>query len=304
MADSAMVSTETGRQAADQPEVVRTAVLAGPGVLDERLTGRLWPVLIDPGLIERAQVEAGHVDGRQRVLTGAVTVMIVLGLCLFRRESVGVVTARVTERIPRVRIEGVPSAPAVSKARGRVPAGVQEQVFVAAAADAPAAGAESYAFDLLVTAIDGTVFDLANTAEMREEFATPSKGRFPQARMVALVSCGNRWILAARIGSCGISEQALADSLISELRPGTVNLADRGFFSMDRWVRAAGTGAHLLWRVKNGARSLPARLELRLGDVARVRRDADPPPQGTRRQEPDPAAAGARPVGRVHRDQP
>ena len=266
MADSAMVSTETGRQAADQPEVVRTAVLAGPGVLDERLTGRLWPVLIDPGLIERAQVEAGHVDGRQRVLTGAVTVMIVLGLCLFRRESVGVVTARVTERIPRVRIEGVPSGPAVSKARGRVPAAVQEQVFVTAAADAPAAGAESYAFDLLVTAIDGTVFDLANTAEMREGFATPSKGRFPQARMVALVSCGNRWILAARIGSCGISEQVLADSLISELRPGTVNLADRGFFSMDRWVRAVGTGAHLLWRVKNGARSLPARLDEALSD--------------------------------------
>ncbi len=82
------------------------------------------------------------------------------------------------------------------------------------------------------------------------------------------MACGNRWILAARIGSSGVSEQVLADSLINELRPDTINLADRGFFSMDRWIRAAATGAHLLWRVKNVARSLPARLEKTLPDAS------------------------------------
>ncbi len=271
MADSAMVSSGVVRQPADQREQLRAAVIAGPagfGVLDGRVTGRLWPVLAAPELIGRAQAEAGYVDGRRRVLTGAVTAMIVLGLCLFRRESVAVVTARVTAPIPRVRVEGTPSGPAVSKARARVPAAVWERLFVAAAADIPPAGAESYAFGLLVTAIDGTVFDLADTAEMREQFTTPSKGRFPQARMVALVTCGNRWILAARIASSGTSEQVLADSLISDLRAGTINLADRGFFSMDRWIRASATGAHLLWRVKNGARSLPARLDRTLPDAS------------------------------------
>jgi len=202
------------------------------------------------------------------VLTGAVTAMIVLGLCLFRWESVAVVTARVTEAIPRVRVEGTPSGSAVSKARARVPAAVWERLFVAAAAQVPPAGAESYAFGLLVTAIDGTVFDLADTAEMREQFTTPSKGRFPQARMVALVACGNRWIQAARIGSSGVSEQALADSLINDLRAGTINLADRGFFSMHRWIRASATGAHLVWRVKNGVRNLPARLDRTLSDAS------------------------------------
>lgn len=269
MADSAMVSAGVVAHPADQREQVRAAVIAGPagfGVLDEGVTGRLWPVLAGPELVGRAQAQAGHVDGRRRVLTGAVTALIVLGLCLFRRESVGVVTARVTERIPRVRVEGTPSGPAVSKARARVPAAVWERLFLAAAADMPPAGPESYAFGLLVTAIDGTVFDLAGTAAMRERFTTPSKGRFPQARMVALVACGNRWILAARIGSSGISEQVLADALISDLRAGTINLADRGFFSMDRWIRAAGTGAHLVWRVKNGVRSLPARLDQILSD--------------------------------------
>jgi Transposase DDE domain/Insertion element 4 transposase N-terminal len=271
VADSAMVSAGVVQQPADQREALRSAVIAGPvgfGVLDEMVTGRLWPVLVDPESISRAQAEAGHVDGRRRVLTGAVTAMIVLGLCLFRRESVGVVTARVTATIPRVRVEGVPSGSAVSKARTRVPAAVWQRLFLAAAADMPPAGAESYAFGLLVTAIDGTVFDLADTTPMRTGFTTPSKGRFPQARMVALVTCGNRWILAARIDSSGTSEQVLADSLITDLRPGTINLADRGFFSMDRWIRAAATGAHLVWRVKNGARSLPARPERTLPDAS------------------------------------
>lgn len=271
MADSAMVSARVAQQPADQREALRSAVIAGPagfGVLDERVTGRLWPVLACPELIGRAQAEAGHVDGRRRVLTGTVTAMIVLGLCLFRRESVAVVTARVAGPIPRVRVEGAPSGSAVSKARARVPAAVWQRLFLAAAADMPSAGAESYAFGLLVTAIDGTVLDLAYTTPMRAGFTTPSKGRFPQARLVALVTCGNRWILTARIGSSGTSEQVLADSLISELQAGTINLADRGFFSMDRWIRAAATGAHLVWRVKNGARSLPARSERTLPDAS------------------------------------
>ena len=37
---------------------------------------------------------------------------------------------------------------------------------------------------------------------------------------------------------------------------------------MDRWIRAAATGAHLVWRVKNGARSLPARLDQTLPDAS------------------------------------
>lgn len=269
MTDSAMTFPHAVPQPAGRQEVLRAAVIAGPagfGALDEQVTGRLWPVVADPEVIGWALAVVGHADARRRVLTAAVTTLIVLGLCLFRRDSVAVVTARVTLRIPRTRVEGTPSAAAVSKARSRVSAAVLAQVFTAGARALPPAGPQCYAFGLLVTAIDGTVFDLADTAQMRQRFATPSGGRFPQARMVALVACGIRWILAARIDSSGVSEQALADGLISELRPGTVNLADRGFFSMDRWARGAATGAHLVWRVKNGARSLPARLAVVLAD--------------------------------------
>jgi hypothetical protein len=145
-------------------------------------------------------------------------------------------------------------------------------VFEHAAALMPPAGPGSYAFGLLLTAFDGTVLDLAATADIAAQFATPSGGRFPQARLVTLVSCGTRWIIAARLGSSALSEQHLVDQLLDTLLPGTLNLADRNFFSMARWVRCTATGAHLAWRVKNGAKSLPARIVRTLPDGSAVLR--------------------------------
>jgi hypothetical protein len=145
---------------------------------------------------------------------------------------------------------------------------VLRAVFEAGAAAGAAAGATagSVVFGLVLTAVDGTVLDLAATEQMRARFATPSGGRFPQARVVTLVACGTRRVLAAVLDSCGVSEQRLWDQLVGKLQPGTLNLADRNFFSMDRWRAAAGTGAHLVWRVKNGARSVPARVVATLPD--------------------------------------
>ena len=67
-----------------------------------------------------------------------------------------------------------------------------------------------------------------------------------------------RW-KAAAVGGYHDGENALADRLEGALGPGQLSLADRGFFSMDRWTRFSATGAHLLWRVKNAARSVPFR---------------------------------------------
>lgn len=83
---------------------------------------------------------------------------------------------------------------------------------------------------------------------------------------MTLVGCGTRRVLGAVLDSAAVSEQALWDRLVSGLRVGTVNLADRNFFSMHRWRTASATGAHLVWRVKNGRKSLPARVVTGLAD--------------------------------------
>ena len=254
----------------DDQSRLRRTVVAGPGgpveVHDTILNGVLAQ-MADETTITAGLAIAGHTDKRRRVLTGLVTVTIVLGLCLFRRDSYSLVIARVLPTSPRQILDGgPPTGQALSAARTRLPPTGMQAVFTQTAAVMPAAGPGSHAFGLLLTAFDGTVLDLPATSDIAAQFATPSGGKYPQARLVTLVACGTRWIIAAAQGSSALSEQHLVDTLADTLQPGTLNLADRNFFSMHRWIRFAATGAHLAWRVKNGSKSLPARIIATLPD--------------------------------------
>jgi hypothetical protein len=124
-------------------------------------------------------------------------------------------------------------------------------------------------FGLVVTAVDGTVVDLADTAQIRERYATPSGGRFPQARVVTLVVCGTRRVLGAVLDSCALSEQALWDRMVGQLRPGRLNLADRNLCATRRFIaippQPGGIGGTFLGPMAypdpkgNGDRSMPAK---------------------------------------------
>ena len=211
------------------------------------------------------------------------TVVLVLGLCLFCGQGYGLVIARLWPLLAAFNPVVVLCAPvcavALSQARARLPVAVLRELFICSAADVGAvvATAGSMMFGLLVTATDGTVFDLAATDTIQARHATPQGGRFPPIRAVTVIECGTRAVLDAEIDSCAVSEPALWDRLAGRLKPGTINLADRNFFSMHRWRTAAATGAHLAWRVKNGANSLPAKIVCRLSDgSSRVRlRESD-----------------------------
>jgi hypothetical protein len=255
---------------------LREAVLAGPAsvaVVDDGLRAGLLGSLAGGDTVGEALIRAGHVDARRRVLTGVVTVVTVLGLCLFRSEGYDGVLARVLALLPGVLAPGaaVPSGPALSQARARLCGDPLEALFRATAgageqADVPGATW----FGLELTVFDGTVVDLAATPEIAARFAIPTGGRFPQARLVTLASCGTRRVRAAALDSSAVSEQALVDQLTDALGPGTLNLADRNFFAMHRWVAFAATDAHLAWRVKNGAKSLPASIIEVLGDGSQM----------------------------------
>jgi len=255
------------------PGSLREAVLAGPGApvaLDhcQDVAG----LLIRPPALAGALAAAGHRDVRSRALTGAVTAAAVLGLCLYSGEGQNSVLARIWPLTAPVRpgfgvgSPEVVTAPALSKARARLPVQVMESLFQASASMPVAETAGMRVFGLIATAFDGTVFDLDPDPQVSLRYATPSGGTCPQARVVTLIGCGTRRVLAARAGSYAVSEQALWDQMVTTLQPGTLNFCDRNFFSMDRWRQAAATGAHLVWRVKNGRKSLPAKVIRRLPD--------------------------------------
>src|SRR6266566_3230908 len=151
-----------------------------------------------------------------------------------------------------------PTGPAYSKARARSGEAPARAMFRhdAARDDIPA-GPDGTAFSLEITQIDGTTLELFKDPLLTEQFGTPSPGAKPLLRPVGLLHSGTRRWKAAVIGRYLDGENALADELEPCFGPGQLNLADRGFFSMDRFIRFSGTGAHLLWRVKNGAKSVP-----------------------------------------------
>jgi hypothetical protein len=252
--------------------LLREAALAGPasGRVPLDIEGRsgLLSGLVDSAAVGAALAAAGYADRRRRALTGQATVHVVLSLCLFSGEGYDSVLERTWPLLGGVAAVGgaVPSGAALSGARARVGEEPLRHLFEAHAAAGPAPGTGSVAFGLEVTAFDGTTAELPAEADLIEEFGCPTGGPRPLARIVTLVSVGDRRVRAAAIGSYHCSEQELTDRLDGHLAPGTLNLADRNFFSMQRWLRFTATGAQLAWRVKNGKKSLPARVTERLPD--------------------------------------
>ena len=239
-------------------------VAAGPGLWEDEdwladLRRESLPesLLADGTIAAAGAAEHGH--KQERALNAEVTALCLVTGALFPVLGYDAVLALVFG------MPGLPAGPeprcrpaAYSKARARSGEAPARAMFEADAARGDiTAGPDGIAFGLEITQIDGTTLELFNDPLLAEEFGVPSPGAKPLLRLVGLLHSGTRRWKAAVIGRYLDGENALADELESCFGPGQLNLADRGFFSMDRWLRFSGTGAHLLWRVKNSAKSVP-----------------------------------------------
>jgi hypothetical protein len=242
-------------------------VAAGPGLWEDEdwladLRRESLPEsLLADGTIAAAAA-AAHAHKQERALNAEVTALCLVTGALFPVLGYDSTLALVFN-MPGLPVRPgtpVPTGPAYSKARARSGEAPAWAMFGADAArgDIPA-GPDGTAFGLQITQIDGTTLELFNDPQLAEEFGVPSPGAKPLLRLVGLLHSGTRRWRAAVIGRYLDGENALGDGLQDAFGPGQLNLADRGFFSMDRWLRFSGTGAHLLWRVKNGAKCVPFR---------------------------------------------
>jgi hypothetical protein len=216
-----------------------------------------------PELVDRVVVEAGRVEQRHRLLPARVVVYYVLAMALFADSSY--------EEVMRALVEGlswasgwrqsweVPAKGSIFKARARLGREPLQLLFEAVAG--PLAGESTrgaFYRGLRLLSVDGTCLDVADTPANDEEFGRPGTGRgegvgaFPQLRLVALSEAGTHAICAAALGPYRTAENVLADELLGCMSAGMLCLADRGFYSSQRFSNARKTGAHLLWRVKLG----------------------------------------------------
>lgn len=248
-----------------QAQSLAARVAAGPGLREDEdwLAGlrreSLLESLLAGGTIAAAAA-AGHGHKLDRVLNAEVTALCLVAGALFPVLGYDGVLALVSglPGLPAKPGMKVPTGAAYSKARGRHGEDPARAAFEADAArtDIPA-GADGTAFGLEITQIDGTTLEMFKDPGLAAAFGVPSAGTKPQLRLAGLLHSGTRRWKAAAIGRYLDSENTLADELEPYFGPGQLNLADRGFFAMHRWIALSATGAHLLWRARNGAKSVP-----------------------------------------------
>ena len=251
--------------ASSVPDELAARVAAGPGFwagwLDELDRGGLLEELLGRDVIGRALEEAPGARRYDSALNAKMTLVCVLVGCLFPGEGYDRVLARAFG-LPGLRFRPgrVPTASALSQARERLGEHAVRRLFEIDAGTGDAElGLTALWHGLEVTAIDGTTMELDRSDALACEFGSSSEAGRPLLRIVGHVRVATRRWIAAEAGSYHQGENELADRLLGSFRSGIVNLADRGFPSMERYLAAAGTGADLVWRWKNDAKSLPAK---------------------------------------------
>jgi hypothetical protein len=243
----------------------------GLGVLTEHVPAEV---------IDEVLAATGRVQQRIRLLPARVTVLFILGLTLFSGSGYRAVWRELAHSGGDA-AGAVPSSTALTQARRRV--GVEPLRELFTRLRGPRAGAAmpgAFLAGLRLVSWDGTQFDVP-AAEANDAVFAPARSRkgvaaFGKVRLMSLIEVGTHAVIDAVFGTD--SEQVLAARLAPSLAPGMLLLADRNFPSWKLWSQCAGTGAHLLWRVK-GSRLLP-----RIAGFADGSYLAVLPQPGTRRQ--------------------
>ena len=214
-------------------------------------------------LVDEVIEVTGRREQRNRLLPAHLTVYYVLAMTLFSSAGYEEVMRSLTEGLAwtsdGVEEYELASQVAISKARARLGAEPLVELFDRACVPlATPATRGAFYRDWRLVCIDGTTIDVADTDANAAVFGRAGTGRgdgsaFPQVRVVALAECGTHAVIAARIDSYAVGEVTLAKSLVTELQPGMLCLADRGFTSHPLFAAAARSGAALLWRAKSNA---------------------------------------------------
>ena len=237
--------------------VIRTA----PGVFAPGHLGELTQV-IDFDLVDAVLTETGCRERRTRLLPSRVVVYFVLALALFEHCSYRAVWAKLTAGLDGLPVAR-PAVSSLSRARRRVGPAPLRRLFETLAGPVAAAGQPGVFYrGLRTVAVDGTCLHVPDEQALTWRYPKragegPGFG-YPLLRLLALVECGTRALLAAAFGPEETGELAYAQPLLGALDATMLLLADAGFEAAQflRDVRTAG--AQFL--VRSSARRCPTPL--------------------------------------------
>ena len=240
--------------------------MAGSGVLTDWISLGVLASSVPRDVVDGAIAETGR--GARRAggkLPPHVVVYLVMALALFGEDDYEEVAARLTETLRGWGCWGedweAPTKGAITQARKRLGPEPMAQVFSQVAepvADLDTAGAFLGPWRLM--SVDGMEWDVPDTDPNRAFFGVrgDDQAAFPKIRVVTVSECGSHApvlaVMGPAAGGKGSGEQSLARKLYPRLEEDWLVIADRNFYNWKDWCTAAGTGAALLWRMKENAR--------------------------------------------------
>jgi hypothetical protein len=236
-----------------------SARVAGfPGPADLGVVSALVP----PELVRQVVAGCGRAEQRVRALPAVLVAYFVIGLALFSGQGYREVLRKITGGVPGgCRIA---TSSALSRARRRPGPEPLEKIFSELCATAAAQQqphARAFGRPLVLASMDGTMMNVPDTAANVAAFGEPAligggygggQAGYPQVRLLALIACGTRALLAAAFGPRNTSEHALARTAAAQgtAVAGTVILADRNFGGYPLVSHFSSLGADLIWRIR------------------------------------------------------
>jgi transposase IS4-like protein/DDE family transposase len=238
-----------------------------------------------PGLVDRVVAACGRAEHRRRLLPARLVVYFVLALALFSPAPYLEVMRQLVEGLRGAGLLGgwhVPAKSSLFRARQRLGS---EPLRVLFATTAKPMGTEAtpgvFWRGLRLLAVDGTCWDVADSAANEAAFGRPGNPRghdkscFPQVRMACLIEVGTHLVLDAELAGCRTGEVTLVGRLPRSCQEGQLVLADREFLGVPLWRAFTDSGADLLWRVPAN-RVLPVDRQLRDGSwLSRIHATSD-----------------------------
>ena len=217
--------------------------------------------LVPPALVQQVVAHCGRAERRSRALPAALMVYFVIGLALFSGQGYREVLRKLTGGAGGYRIA---TSSALARARRRLGPEPLEQIFsrlCAAATAQQAPPARAFGRQLVLAAMDGTTLNVPDTTANAAAFGpAPMVGGgrgggqagYPQVRLLTVIGCGTRSVLAAAFGARRTGEHTLARavSAAGAIGPGMIILADRGFFGHPLISCFFHLGADLIWRAR------------------------------------------------------
>jgi Insertion element 4 transposase N-terminal/Transposase DDE domain len=242
-----------------EQSVIHRTITVAPGRFAPGHLGELTQQ-IPFELVDAALAATGRVQSRLRALPARVVVYLLLAGCLFAELGYVQVWQRLGAGLDGLKV-ATPTASALTQARRRLGPAPLRALFDLLCGPAPVATLSGVRVGgLLVCAIDGTTLSVADTPANGGAFTTQPGNHggsgYPMLRLVALVACGTRSLIAAVYGPTSSGETTMCDRLAGSLRAGMLVLTDRNLTTHTLTRRIAATDAHLLGRCKAN-RKLP-----------------------------------------------